>query len=122
MRRVSTLVLPEPAGAMIARGAASDVTARNWRGSRSSSSASRTLGRYTAGVTSACTSILARARGTRPDAARPRVVFAAFAAPISSGPSLRLLVAGQPSQAPDHRLAGAYAFPKVCARPHSHVR
>ena len=40
MRRVSTRVLPEPAGAMIASGAALDVTASRWYGSRSSSSGS----------------------------------------------------------------------------------
>jgi hypothetical protein len=104
MRRVSTLVLPEPAGAMIARGAASDVTASCWSGSRSWSSASRTLGPYTAGVTVACVSTRRNAASTRGvtgrDAAKPRVVFAALAAPISSGPYLRC-------PADRHALAGA---------------
>ncbi len=105
MRRVSTRVLPEPAGAMMASGAALEVTASYCAGSRSSSSASRTLGPYTSGATRArfgdtCRRLALAAR-TGPDAARPRVVFAACAVPISSGPCLRRLVARLPSQAPD---------------------
>ena len=42
IRRVSTLVFPEPAGARIASGAAVAVTASRWRASRSSSNASIT--------------------------------------------------------------------------------
>src|SRR5436305_13825318 len=70
MRRVSTRVFPEPAGAMIARGAASEVTAARWLASRSSSKGVLTLRPYRRGAPRA-------QEHAGQDAGKPRVVFTA---------------------------------------------
>jgi len=80
IRRVSTRVLPEPAPARMASGAARLVTASRWVGSRprSSSLASVTRALYDPGVTPT------RWRGRTRNGSRPRVVSAAALAGCSS--------------------------------------
>ncbi len=102
MRRVSTRVLPEPAGARIASGVCGSTTAARWCGSRPARSASMPVECVTRRtVPGGCDRIRAswREHGRRRarDAGRPRVVFAASQLRSPRGPSLgHLLPARRP--------------------------
>ena len=119
MRRVSTRVLPEPAGARIASGACGSVTAARWCASRSASNESWSA--HAGDRTGRLRRSSLRARRSRaPGRGKAPSSLRCIAAPISSGPVPRppSLSAGSPRRRPRRPpTARAHAAPKGSARP-----